>query len=111
MGPATDDDDFSEEIQDIGSIRIDTHGVEDEILFVQTSKCSKWLGFRRQRKRLLQHHEGCFGINHLHYAKNHQLFMLDVVRENEQHKELAPHVEENEAVYTKEGEILKGIDH
>jgi hypothetical protein len=50
MGPATDDDDFNEKIQDIGSIRTYTHGAEDEILSIQTGKETKWLGFRRRRK-------------------------------------------------------------
>ncbi len=36
--------------------------------------------------------------------------MLDVVPENDQHKELAPHVEKNEVVDTKGGEILKDND-
>jgi hypothetical protein len=36
--------------------------------------------------------------------------MLDVVRKDYQHKELAPHVEENEATNTKGGEILKDND-
>ncbi len=36
--------------------------------------------------------------------------MLDVVPEDDQHKELAPHVEENEAINTKGGEILKDND-
>jgi len=40
VGPATNDDDFSEEIQDIGNIQTDTHGAKDEILFVQTGKGS-----------------------------------------------------------------------
>ncbi len=47
MGPTTDEDDISEEIQDIGSIRANTPRAEDKILFIQTSKGSKWLGFRR----------------------------------------------------------------
>jgi hypothetical protein len=36
--------------------------------------------------------------------------MLDVVPEDDQHKERAPHVEENEAIDTKGGEILKDND-
>jgi len=38
VGPATDDDDFSEKIQDIGNIQIDTHGEEGEILSIQIGK-------------------------------------------------------------------------
>jgi len=38
VGLATDDDDFSEKIQDIGNIQTDTHGEEGEIIYVQTGK-------------------------------------------------------------------------
>ncbi len=62
--PTTDDDDFSEKIQDIGNIQTDTPGEEGEILFVQTCKEIEGFGFRRKEKRFLQHHECCFGINH-----------------------------------------------
>jgi hypothetical protein len=36
--------------------------------------------------------------------------MLDVVLEEDQHKELTPHVEENEAAYINGSEILKDND-
>jgi hypothetical protein len=42
VGPAIDDDDFSEEIQDIGNIQIDTLGEEGEILFIQIGKETEW---------------------------------------------------------------------
>jgi hypothetical protein len=38
IGLATDDDDFNEETQDIGSIQTDTHGEENEIIFVKIGK-------------------------------------------------------------------------
>jgi hypothetical protein len=47
IGPTTDDDDLSEEIQDIGSIQTNTPRAEGEILFVHIGKEIKWLGFRR----------------------------------------------------------------
>jgi hypothetical protein len=34
VGPPTNDDDFSEEIQDIGGIQTNTLGAKDDILFV-----------------------------------------------------------------------------
>jgi hypothetical protein len=55
-------------------------------------------------KRLL-HHECCFGINHWHYFKNHQLYMLDVVPKANQHKELDPRIEEIETIDIKGGKI------
>jgi len=64
VGPTTDDDDFSEEIQDIRGIQTDTPRVENEILYVRISKGSEWLSFRKQKKEFFQHHECCFGINH-----------------------------------------------
>jgi hypothetical protein len=81
-----DNDDFSEEIHDSGSIQIDTHGEEGEIFSVQTGKKLKWLNFRRQEKGFLKHHECCFGINHLRYAGSHHLYMVDVALEEDHHK-------------------------
>jgi len=48
VGPATDDDDFSEEIQDIEITLTDTPKGEGETLFVQTGKEIEWLGVRRK---------------------------------------------------------------
>lgn len=110
VGPTIDYDSFSEKIQDIGSIQTDKPKGEDEILSVQSSKGSKWLSFKRQEKGLLQHHECCFGINHWRYARNHQLYILDIVPEDDQQNELTPHVEENEVAYMKGSEILKDND-
>ncbi len=90
IGPATDDDDFSEEIQDMGSSQTDTPKGEGELLFVQTGKETKWLGIRRKDRELVQHRACCFGINHCRYGGSHQLYMVDVVPEKEQPKELAP---------------------
>jgi len=56
VGPITNDDDFNENIQDIGSIQIDTPRTEDEILSIQTGKGLKWFGFRKQGKEFFQHH-------------------------------------------------------
>jgi hypothetical protein len=103
IGPATNDDDFNEEIQDI---EIDTHEEAREILTIRTNKKTKWFGFRRKDKELLQHHECCFGINHWHYARSHQLYMVDVVLEEDQPKELIPHEEKN----AKGVEILQDND-
>jgi len=62
--PATNDDDFNEEIQDIGNIQTNTHEEAGEILAIQIDKETKWLSFRRKDKGLLQHRECCFNINH-----------------------------------------------
>jgi hypothetical protein len=83
-----------------------THMKAREILIVQTSKETKWFGFRRKDKGLLQHHECCFSINHWCYARSHQFYMVDVVSEEDQPKELVPH----EAEDTKGGEILQDND-
>ncbi len=45
----------------------------------------------RKDKGLLQHHECCFGIKQWHYARSHQLYMVDVISEEDQPKELVPH--------------------
>jgi hypothetical protein len=38
MGVAIDVDDFSEEIQDIGNVKANTYGIDDQIFSIQTSK-------------------------------------------------------------------------
>jgi hypothetical protein len=90
VGPATDDDDFSEEIPDMGSSQTDTPKGEGELLFVQTGKETEWLDIRRKDRELVQHCACCFGINHCRYGGIHQLYMVDVVSEEEQPKELVP---------------------
>jgi hypothetical protein len=67
MGVAIDDDDFNEEIQDIGSVQPYTHGIDDHIFSIQTSKGSEWLDLRRHVQNIFKHHECCFGINYWHY--------------------------------------------
>jgi hypothetical protein len=68
VGQATDDDDFNEEVYDIGSTLIDTPGGEGETLFVQTGKETEWLGMRRKDKECVKHQACCFGINHCNYV-------------------------------------------
>jgi hypothetical protein len=88
---ATDDDDFSEEIQDIGSTLTNTPKREGETLFVQTGKETKWLGVTRKDRECVQHHACCFGINHYDHVSNQQLYMVDIVSEEDQPKELVPY--------------------
>jgi hypothetical protein len=106
VGRATDDDDFSEEIQDIGNTQTDTPKEEREILFVQTGKETEWFGVRRKDKEFVQHHVCCFGINHCNYVSSHQLYVVDVVSEEDQPKKLVPY----EAEDTKGGEIMHDDD-
>jgi len=47
VGPATYDDDFSEEIQYIGNIQVDMPETEEKMFSIQTGEGSKWFGFRR----------------------------------------------------------------
>jgi len=47
-GPAKEDDDFCEEIQDIGDAQANTHTEEGRFLVVQTSTEMEWLGNRRK---------------------------------------------------------------
>ncbi len=83
VGPATDDDDFSEEIQDIGIILTDTPKGERETLFVQTGKKTEWLGVRRKVRECIRHHACCFGINHCNYVSSQQLYVVDIISEEE----------------------------
>jgi hypothetical protein len=61
---ATDDDNFNEEIQDIGIVQANTPKIEQKIFSVQTGEDSDWFRFRRKSRKLTQHHKCCFGINH-----------------------------------------------
>ncbi len=83
VGPAADDDDFSEEIQDIASFRTDASRGDEEFLCVRTGKEKEWFGIRRKDKELVQHRACCFGINHCRYDSSHQLYVVDVVSKEE----------------------------
>ncbi len=47
MGQATNDDDFSEEIQDIESVQVDTPETEENIFSIRTNEDSNWFGLKR----------------------------------------------------------------
>jgi hypothetical protein len=78
-----DDDDFCEEIQDIGNAQIDTLMEEGELLFVQTGREIEWLGIRRKDRESVQHHTCCFGINHCNRVSSHHMYVIDVVSEED----------------------------
>jgi hypothetical protein len=106
VGQATDDDDFNEEVYDIGSTLIDTPGGEGETLFVQTGKKIEWLSVRRKDRECVRHHACCFGINHCNHVSNQQLYMVDVVLGKDQPKELVPY----EVEIAKESELMQDDD-
>ncbi len=64
VGQATDDDDFSDEICDMGEAQTDATRSTRTVFSTQHGKISDWLGFRRHVSKLMEHHECCFGINH-----------------------------------------------
>jgi hypothetical protein len=66
---------------------------------------SYWFGFRRQSKKLIDHHNCCFGINHWRCLDDHQLFMLDVVTEINQDEETNSLMEDVEATNNEEIQI------
>jgi hypothetical protein len=85
-----EDDDFYEEIQEIGNAHTDTHMEKGKLLFIQTGTEMEWLGIRRKDRELVQHHTCCFGINHSMRLSDHHLYVIDVVSEDEQPQELVP---------------------
>jgi hypothetical protein len=87
VGSAANDDDFGEEIQDVADTQANVPREEGELLYVQTGEDTKWMGVRRKDKRFVQHKACCFGINHWTYSGDHQLFMFDVVSEEDQSEE------------------------
>ncbi len=90
VGPARDDDDFCEEIQDIRNAHADTPMGEGEFLLVQTGRETEWLGIRRKDRESVQHHTCCFGINHDIRVNSHHLYVIDVISEDNQPQELVP---------------------
>ncbi|CAN5976252.1 unnamed protein product [Sphagnum jensenii] len=100
MGDAADDDDFSGEIQDIGTGQGGSIKATGGIFSVRHGKESKWLGLRRHSRGLREHHGCCFGINHRRWSEGHQLFMLDVLTETSQDEERDSPEEEAEAAVT-----------
>ncbi len=64
VGDAADDDDFSREIQDIGTRQSGSIKETGGIFSVRHGKESEWLGLRRHSGGLKEHHGCCFGINH-----------------------------------------------
>ncbi len=81
VGRAADDDDFNDEIQDIGTKQDDSIETTGGIFSVRHGGESEWYGLRRQSGGTTEHHRCCFGINHWRWSGGHQLFMLDVLAE------------------------------
>jgi hypothetical protein len=87
VGQATNDDDFSDEVQDVGTMPDDPIEATESMFSVQYGQDSDWFGFRRHARKLIEHRWCCFGINHWRYSADHQLFMIDVVTEESQDEE------------------------
>jgi hypothetical protein len=97
VGQATDDDDFGEKIQDVRSPLNDTFKRKGEALLIQTGEGRKWLGVRRKDRECVQQHACC------DHVSNQQLYMVAIVSEEGQAKELEPH----EAEITRESELMQ----
>jgi hypothetical protein len=87
VGRAADDDDFSEEIQDIGTKQDESVEMTSGVFSVRHGEESEWFGLRRHSGEPTEHHRCCFGINHWRWSEAHHLFMLDVLAEASQGKE------------------------
>jgi hypothetical protein len=104
VGQATDDDDFSEEIRDVGTVQTNATESAGTVFSALYGKTFDWLGFRRHASKQMEHHECCFGINHWHGAKDHQLFMLHVVTGTSQDEENHSPVEDVEGANSEENQ-------
>ncbi len=87
-GPAKEDDDFCEEIQDIRDTQDGTHTEEGRLFVVQNGTEMEWLGIRRKGRESVQHHTCCFGINHSMRFSDHHLYMIDIMSEDDQPQEV-----------------------
>jgi hypothetical protein len=85
-----EDDDFCEEIQDIGNAQTNTHLEEGKLLFVQTGTKMEWLRIRKKDRESVQNHTCYFGINHSMRLNDHHLYVVDVISEDDQPQELVP---------------------
>lgn len=110
VGQAMDDVNFSEEIQDIIVIQVDTPKTKEKIFSIQIGEDLDWFGFRKQTKKLTQHHRCYFGINHQHCSKDHQLHMLDVVMEVNHDEETDSLMEDVGITSNEENEIMRTTD-
>ncbi len=88
--PAKEDDDFCEEIQDIGDTQAGTHTEEGRLLVVQSGTEMEWLEIRSKGSKSVQHHTCCFGINHSMRFSDHHLYMIDIVSEDDHPQEVIP---------------------
>jgi hypothetical protein len=55
VGLAVKDDDFYEEVQDVGNAHTDARLEEERLLFVRTGTEMEWFGIRRKDRELVQH--------------------------------------------------------
>ncbi|CAK9229861.1 unnamed protein product [Sphagnum troendelagicum] len=101
---ATDDDDFSEEIRDEGTVQTNATESAGTVFSALYGKTFEWLGFRRHASKQMEHRECCFGINHWRGAEDHQLFMLDVVTGTSHDEENHSHVEDVEGADSEENQ-------
>jgi len=110
VGQATDDDDFSEEVQDVGTMPDDPTEATESMFSVQYGQDSNWFGFKRHAQKLTEHHWCYFGINHWRCSTDHQLFMFDVVTEESQDEEDNSPVEDVEGADSKGDQNSRPLD-
>jgi hypothetical protein len=110
VGQATNDDDFSEEVQDVETILDDPTEATESMFSVQYGQDSEWFGFRRCARKLTEHCWCCFGINHWRSFADHQLFMLGVVIEESQDEEDNSPVEDVEGSDSKGNQNSRPLD-
>jgi hypothetical protein len=64
VGKAANDDDFSEEVQDIGTKQDKSVEMTGGVFSVRHGEESEWFGLRKHSRGPTEHHRCCFGINH-----------------------------------------------
>jgi hypothetical protein len=110
VGQATNDDDFSEEIRDVGTVQTNVIESAGTVFSALHGKTSDWLGFRRHVSKQMEHHECYFGINHWRGAEDHQLFMVDVVTGINQDEEDHSPMEDVEGADSEENQNLRPLN-
>ncbi len=102
VGKAADDDDFSEEVQDIGTKQDESVEMTGGVFSIRHGEESEWFGLRRHSGGPTKHHRCCFDINHWRWSEAHQLFMLDALAEASQDEEDDSFEEDVEATDSEE---------
>jgi hypothetical protein len=77
VGTVVEDDDFCEEVQDLGIAQSDARLEEEGALFIRNGNGAKWFGIRKSERELVQRQERCLEVNQCKHFGDHHIYMVD----------------------------------